>query len=534
MNRYGKSETEIYSSSTDKIYRMAKNEIETAQIAITSDADYKNMKLEVTDLVNENGAVLETKLYCGYYYNFDMSNQLFGGDGADSTNDYYVEPLLTMPNKFDLEANTSKLFYIKVTTPIDAESGFYTSKVNLIDSEGRTVKTATLRLYVWDFALSEETACAGSFGIAEYGIIIDAHDAGILNENYSKVTAEDVENLRVMWYEYLLENRMTPSKLPYDLEDSRNDEYIHNPRVSAFTAAESELTNEQIAELFRRHADDEEWIDKAIIYTVDEPNELWQFADLDTQWEELKELIPDINFHCISPLATNQYSSKFPGEMDYAERIANSTNILCPQTYAFTPFSTAKMQHDYPDVYPKYSMCFETNQMHYDKYGEFADRYAAWGETGNYKMWWYTCCSPEFPYANWFKFYRGEGQRVLLWQQYMNNIDGILYWSVDFWNVAEKTTEKITRKKLGSGDGLLCYPMAMFGQKEMIPSVRFEYVRDSIEDFQYMEQLEDIIGRDEVMKFVNEVTVDMLHFTEDDAVIQRQRDNMGFMLENMQ
>jgi len=538
MNRYGQSETDIYGGSKDKVYRMAKNEIETAQMVFTSDADYSGMTLEATALTNEKGAEIPCDLYYGYYYELDLANQFWGGDWHNVQHDWFVDPIAAYHGEaFDLAKNQSKLFYARIHTYEDTEAGFYTATVNLKDSSGRTVKTATLRMYVWNFALSEETASASAFNIDYSAAFNDALQLGEIPKREKLRTPEMTQELNEMWYEFMLDNRLCSYELPNGQDDPKNEKYYDNPRVTSFCVVggnrKTSLNFEQMADMFKSHADDEVWLEKAYIYTTDEPCVLEQFEYMQLTWDTLKELMPDIDFHIVTPLAMNQYSTRYPNGWDFAEMTAHSTNILCPQTYAFTPFSTGKMKHDDPDTYPKYGISFEVNQTHYDAYGDFPDRYNAWRETGDYKMWWYVCCSPEYPYANYFTSYRGEGCRVLLWQQYMNNIDGLLYWDVNFWNTQLEGGGLITKKKTNNGDGNLIYPRYFFGTTEMAPSVRFEYVRDSFEDFQYMKQLEEIIGRDEVMKFVNEVTTDMLHFTEDDTVIEKQRDNMGYILESM-
>ena len=74
----------------------------------------------------------------------------------------------------------------------------------------------------------------------------------------------------------------------------------------------------------------------------------------------------------------------------------------------------------------------EGAEAQYQKYGDFQPRYDQLRERGN-SMWWYVCCSPQYPYANFFSTYQGTMTRVLFWQQYMYNVDGVLYWAVNDW-----------------------------------------------------------------------------------------------------
>jgi len=537
MDRIGRSVTTTSNGSKDRVYRMAKTEIETAQLMLTSDADYKDMTFELSDLVNENGAKLDCGIYMGFYYNLSIMDQLWGADWTKTTSDYFVDPILEYHgDKFDLSANQSKLVYFRVHTWADTEAGFYKATFNLKDSAGNVVKTGTFRVYVWDFVLSEETASASAFHFDSGSAVTDAASSKLISK-ISQVTQDEVDYVKELWYEFLLDNRLTAYHLPYDVDDERNEKYINNPRVTSFVATggsvSTDLTYEGMAEMYRRHADDENWIKKAYIYTVDEPCTWEQFDKMDEQWNALCELLPDIDFRVVTPLASNYYNSTAPEGLDWVARTFRSTNILCPQTYAFTPYSDGAMRREHPELYPTYSKDFSGGTFGYRKNGDFKDRYEEARATGDYDMWWYVCVSPGYPYANFFNSYQGVDCRVLLWQQYMNDIDGLLYWHVNYWMTKEKGGTVINKKYTGTGDGLLIYPPSLFGLQQPVPSVRLEYVRDGFEDFQYMTQLEEIVGRDAVMEYVNNVTTGMLLFTEDCNVLQGERDNIGFMLESV-
>ena len=169
----------------------------------------------------------------------------------------------------------------------------------------------------------------------------------------------------------------------------------------------------------------------------------------------------------------------------------------------------------------------------YLKYGNFQERYDKLRERGD-NMWCYICCSPEFPYANFFNSYQGSWQRMVLWQTYFIHSDGLLYWSTVFWNVAEHTTALINMRGTGSGDGLLLYPGFFWDEGLVpVPSVRYEYVRDGIEDYQYLKQLERELGRDEAMTYVNRLCVGILTFSEDYKEMIAVRDELGFALEGL-
>ena len=104
----------------------------------------------------------------------------------------------------------------------------------------------------------------------------------------------------------------------------------------------------------------------------------------------------------------------------------------------------------------------------------------------------------------------------------------LLYWSVNNWQGITKNGIK------NNGDGVLLYWGELFGQEfGPVASVRLEYVRDGIEDFQYLTQLEKLTDRETAMKYADNVTTSMLQFSEDYNDTENTRSDLGFYLEEL-
>ena len=165
------------------------------------------------------------------------------------------------------------------------------------------------------------------------------------------------------------------------------------------------------------------------------------------------------------------------------------------------------------------------------KYGQFRPRYEQLRERGD-DMWWYICIGPQPPYANWLIYQQGSVNRTVLWQQYFYDIDGILYWSTTAWDMGEHDHRSINLKRINNGDGLLIYNGGMWDEGPVpVPSIRLEQVRDGIEDFQYLRQLERELGRDAALEYTTRVTTDILVYSDDYHDIESAREEMGFVLE---
>ena len=260
-----------------------------------------------------------------------------------------------------------------------------------------------------------------------------------------------------------------------------------------------------------------EWLDKAYIYTVDEPG--GDVTPVKAQWENASALLPDVHFKTIVPGA-----SAIEDMFDYC-------NAFAPCSEHFLLFATVSQRREDPYHYPPYGRYQATI---YYKYGQFVDRYDKLRQRGD-DLWWYICVSPEFPYANLFNSYQCAWGRIVLWQQYMNDIDGLLYWNTILWQTEEHGTRKIDLNRTNlSGDGLLLYDGDMWGEgMHPVPSARFESLRDGIEDFQYLEQFERLTSRDEAMTYVSRLTEGMLTFEEDYREMVAVREELGFALEEL-
>ena len=208
---------------------------------------------------------------------------------------------------------------------------------------------------------------------------------------------------------------------------------------------------------------------------------------------------------------------------------------MCPQSYAFTKYYTNAERKEAKkngiELFPPgtYVNAWTEDEI-WKLFGkQWPQRYDEYAEQG-LRRWWYICASPMMPHPNYFRYYQGAPARITLWQQYMFHVEGLLYYAT------QNNWGKINlRRNENDGDGLLLYWGELWGQDGPVPSIRWEYIRDGIEDFQYFSQLERLgLSRDEVIKnYINRNTTDLLLYSEKHYDIENVRTDMGFMLEYM-
>ncbi len=493
----------IGNSSTIRM-SMARNEIESCQIYLASDGGHKDLKVSFTQFGNGIGDTIETEMTKHHYVSTESVKN-------SKEKVQYPDALVPLTD-FDIKDGYSQGFLLKIKPDKNAKPGLYMSKVTVRDGSGKAVKVCHVYAEIWDLTLPDESSCATAFGLNWFNIY----------GTHNKPEGDD-SKLYINYYEYMLENRISAYHLPYKFCDPRFEDYMNDPRVSAFCVDGCQtnfelLTDDELSGLYNKYKDNENWTKKAYYYYVDEPNSPEAIANLRAASQRLDKLVP--NARHVTPIVTNPW---YDGK-DQVEIVSELTNLWCPISSFYTPY---ELNDDYTFLNGARSRVLGKESI--DKYGTAEKRFGAAKAAGD-ELWWYVCVIPQAPYANFFTNYQGEASRVLFWQQYMYDIDGCLYWAVNYWNGGAEW--RTSDNGFYSGDGLLLYAGHRFGIYGPIGSLRMEYIRDGIEDFEYLTMAEKIYGREEVAKVLSKVTTGVLNFTEDSKVIEAAKVELATMIMN--
>lgn len=118
------------------------------------------------------------------------------------------------------------------------------------------------------------------------------------------------------------------------------------------------------------------------------------------------------------------------------------------------------------------------------------------------EVWWYHCCGPHHPYPNYFIDYPATDLRMFHWITWRYGLNGILYWESCYWqdNPWQTPMSQPAERKSnwGNGDGHLLYPASRTPSKDFVAkgpvdSIRWETIRDGIEDWDSFRILQDRI-----------------------------------------
>jgi len=265
------------------------------------------------------------------------------------------------------------------------------------------------------------------------------------------------------------------------------------------------------------------WLDEAYVYWFDEPSPD-QYGFVMNGFEKLKRSCPRI-----ARMLTEQPETKLAGG---------------------------------PNIY-----CVISNLYRH----EAAQERRAFGD----KFWWYICTGPKAPYCTLFIDHPGTELRVWLWQTWKRNIEGILVWQTNYWTssaaypdpaspqnpyadpmgwVSGYSTPKGNKRPWGNGDGRFIYPpeAAADAHPEKpvldgpVDSIRWEMLRDGIEDYEYLailkrliEQKKDKLSASQRKRFTallevpDSITKSMTSFTKDPAPIEARRNEIARAIEGV-
>lgn len=190
-------------------------------------------------------------------------------------------------------------------------------------------------------------------------------------------------------------------------------------------------------------------------------------------------------------------------------------------------------------------------------------------------VWWYICTGPKAPYVTEFIDHPGTELRLWPWQSWQYGVDGILVWATIYWNSgaafpAPKLQDPWTDPMSyvsgydfkpgqvgywGNGDGRFLYPPRPSAETNREPildgpinSLRWENLRDGMEDYEYFWLLQQAVervqakrGGSDLLKQARalltvppEISTDLTHFTADPRPMLEHRDRVARMIERLQ
>ena len=152
----------------------------------------------------------------------------------------------------------------------------------------------------------------------------------------------------------------------------------------------------------------------------------------------------------------------------------------------------------------------------------------------------------------WFYTFFAPGGSVPVWQIDFNPINfripqgfinqslgltGLLYWRVDLWTDNPwndvDTAPNLNESKHYPGEGMLIYPGKQVGIEGTVPSMRLKWIREGVEDYEYIEILKRWGDEDWAMSVVREVATDLGHWNQDPSILNAARQKLGAKIDQL-
>ena len=468
---------------------LAANEYEGVQLVLRSKAAMKKVRVTVSDLAAEGGQKIASSqievLPVGYV---NTRKPPYKVDYVG----WWPDPLLNFLPTFDLDAEVWQPVWLDVRATPDQAPGTYKGQIT-VTAEGAEPLKAPIEVTVWGFAVPKAyhlplaVVCWDHMLGPLYSkdksewdkFMAYVRDQATL-ESLGMGEARRMADIRRKCQDMVLAHHLIPDNI-YRWEPPRIDDVkkwkdhgarwfniIHIegiPDLKAgdpYPAKEKERILGVLADYVPK-LEKEGLLDLAYIYGFDEikPN---QFAAVKDIFGEIKKRYPKI------PLMTTAYDHSYGRDTGLDEFV----DIWVPLM---------------------------------EKYGSTTDAIEAARKRGK-QVWWYICCGPHHPYANWFVEYTAAEHRLIMgFMPWKFASQGFLHYSMNHWATNRAVeqpdgsvkkvenapfAEPINRGPLTNsdgkswtnynGDGLIFYP----GPDGPISTIRMKCIRDGLEDYEYL------------------------------------------------
>lgn len=459
----------------------ARNEPECAQVVLLPSASLKEVWLEASPLLSEDGKssipVEDISLdFVGYLYVEKNSTATPPEELARQAPAYFPDPLLD-DWQIDLSANQNQPILIRVFVPKNAKPGIYKGKVFISSTQGAL--SIPIELKVFPVTLPDNlpifvTNWFTTSAIARFHDLTEwSEDFWKMLQLYAKEMKRGHQNVVITPLSLIKIWREEDGKLSFDFGDfdrwvelffKEGFKLIELSHLGGRTTGEWECPTFSLSPRYgvdkvngqqfpvgldvflpqlQRHLEEKGWLDKTLMHIGDEPI-LINVAS----WREQSAFA-----HRYAPKLKRIDAIHVP-----ASEVDGHLEVLVPQLNYLV---------------------------------EWLDGYKE-AQKKDSELWFYTAWVPQGKFLNRLLDYPLIKSRLIPWCGFLYGTTGWLHWGLNFW-----TDKELKDMGFAPGDNWIIYP-GRFGPRS---SLRWEAMRDGFEDFALLSML----GRDKAKPFLQTI-----------------------------
>jgi Glycoside hydrolase 123 N-terminal domain/Glycoside hydrolase 123, catalytic domain len=461
----------------------ARGEYESFQIVASGASSGLNgVNVTISDLQGPGGAVIPQSsftLYREKYVHVDKSSPNWHGSNQPLGPGWYADALIpfTDPSTgkplsgaeltavpFDLKANNNQPIWVDLLVPRTAKAGAYSGTYTVTSKQGTA--TGPISLTVWNFALPESPALKSSFLFFQSGT--RAAQAELLRNKISPASTNPADQAALKEYGLSVANTG-----PFSGADVGRCNMSPAPSVSRFKA----LAAAQHPGLYLYD------------YSADEIGHCTNLYPTIKQWAA--------NMH---QAGIKNLISMSPTPALYSDGTGSGRSAV--------------------DIWVVLPVMYNNNKAGIDHVLQKGD-----------EVWSYNTLVQDAYSPKWLIDFDPVNFRIQ--PGFLNQslkLTGLLYWRVDRfqsdpWNNVNNTGTFSSGNY--PGDGMLVYPGKQVGVNGVVASMRLKWLRDGVEDYDYVQILKDLGREDVAMKISRSVAPDWTNWTRDHAAVESARQQLG-------
>ena len=475
---------------------MARNEYESAQIILSANSEVKEYTVSVTDLSDGKGNTLNKEaieFFHQKYVNIEKKTVT----GSPYLLGEYPEALVPMAKAVEHKENNvpagkNQGIWLTVKTEHETVPGTYHGTAT-VKADG-TEYDVPVAVTVWDVDVSDEFHCTY---ISTYTTTMAFMNEGDATQEFMKNTNEFLLDFRVC-------NEVHAAEVS-DLDSfvdglARYKDVVgyytylpfyYNPfgnQTEGFITWDVDVMRNLLMKIIDRSVEDE------CLY----PDMVWFYPYWYDEWQYK---VGD------GENAVHEYLSNVRDEALFFNSLCEETVAMYDKCYGANRIDSVDglresilgikkiMSGEYSEVSAPYLEPYDIMTVSNVQLNEEERAYIESIQDSGLEFMAYNCNNPKYPRLASHIDNSFVEIRIFGWQMYDFGATGMLYHRLSndtsFVNIYENTTD-IMDVMGANGDGVLVYPGVYYGMETPVASTRLHMIRDSLEDYEYLYELEKV------------------------------------------